>query len=365
MSNIDDIALNMSPWSPSKVKCLEKCPLQFYMKYIIFRKPFSKSDNSLQTTSGSAVHSILEYLLLGYTLSKAEAIAKVKYVPTNMTASEWNENVMVMAPQMVSFNTRIETFSKKHKIKKIHVEKKMAVDADFNPVDFWDKSAYFRVVSDMIIELENSDYIILDHKTGAPASMGLYHFTPQLDANLVVAKYHLKLSGSAKVGVHFVNDGVVTMSDLHTDEVITGNMKNSMYSSIYIAVDNVLLEKKMFRDKKSSACTWCDYRDECRMSSSDHAAKVVSTNSVELFSIPKLKKPRLTAGDIIYIDEGVDRLRVSSVEGSIVIFEENVPEDKIGKVGSTVTLKRKGLDEVEEQSISFIDTAWLNTATKE
>ena len=56
----------LGPWSPSRMKCLEKCPLQFYLKYIAKVSIPDEEMGDVDTLNrdiGTAAHLVIEIMI--------------------------------------------------------------------------------------------------------------------------------------------------------------------------------------------------------------------------------------------------------------------------------------------------------------
>lgn len=120
-------------WSYSKLKNFESCPKRHW--HIDLAKDV-KEEESEELAWGNAVHDAL-----------AKRIKDGKELPVPMKAYEpWCQKIL-KAP-----GTNL-------------VEQKLAITADFAPTTFFDKSAWFRAVGD-VIKLNGPVALIADWKTG-------------------------------------------------------------------------------------------------------------------------------------------------------------------------------------------------------
>src|SRR5579859_3215148 len=141
--HLDDISLG--PWSHSKLKVLEKCPLQFYLKYILKIKLPAELDEAQDTSladTGSAAHKILELIFAGHTVASAYAMDKVEFVPGKLTEELWKEKIEGVEYNITQFYDRIEAFKKRHKVKKIYTELRLGVTRDWKPTKFFARDVW-------------------------------------------------------------------------------------------------------------------------------------------------------------------------------------------------------------------------------
>jgi len=120
-------------WSYSKLKNFESCPKRHW--HIDIAKDI-KEEESEELSWGNAVHKAL-----------AERLAKDKELPTPMRTYEpWCEKILETPGEIL-------------------VEQKLAINEDFGPTTFFDKSAWFRAVGD-VIKIKGPVALIADWKTG-------------------------------------------------------------------------------------------------------------------------------------------------------------------------------------------------------
>lgn len=121
------------PWSYSSYDSYKTCPRKFYEEKISKKYPFK---DTVHTLWGKEVHSALEN--------------RVNYgtdLPQNMVRFQPVADRIIDAPG------------------DNYPEVKFAMDADLNPVDFWDKAAYSRGVGDLV-KVHGSKAAVVDRKTG-------------------------------------------------------------------------------------------------------------------------------------------------------------------------------------------------------
>lgn len=257
----DQISESFSSWSVSKIKTLQKCPLQFYLKYLLKLKatPLEVTEGDIATMVGKDAHLALELALGGIPLR--EALAKVK-AQSELPENSWSE-VENLEYNIQAFVDRINNFKFSHKIKNIYQEKRIAITKDLQPTSFYAKNSWLKGVIDFIIELHNGDVIIIDHKRGGNPEFGLKMHKFQLETYLPLYNYGVASINSGQVGVHFIQAGQLITSDLIPKDETEGRIINDVRFRIDVAVDNVVDSGK-FDYERGSHCTYCDYRDLCK-----------------------------------------------------------------------------------------------------
>jgi ATP-dependent helicase/DNAse subunit B len=274
-------AAGLGPWSISKIKLLDKCPWQFFLKYVIKEK-VENPPVSIITEVGKAAHLILEHVALGRDVDKSFALAKEEYVD-KLGEAEWAEKVLTLEYNIVQFKERLENLSKKHSIKRVLTELKMGVDKDWKPTGFFAKDVYIRGVIDLIIELTNNDVIIIDHKTGAMAISGLRCYEDQLNGYKVLFHHGVQPIAGAQAGIHYIREGDVRLDQYHSRQEIETRLKARFQYAIDCAVDKVI-EMGYFKHIAGSACQYCDFKVPCK--GKEHLALEKSTK--KYFEIKKV-----------------------------------------------------------------------------
>lgn len=252
---------DMGTWSSSKLKTLEKCPFQYYLKYVLkFKVPetlLAQSD-PLSANVGKAAHAILEHVVIGKPIDKAYSETKTEYLSKGLlTEQQWAENVDTLHYNITRFKERIDALSNQHKITRVLTELRIAITKDYEPTGFFSENAWLRGVVDLIVMLECMDIIILDHKTGGgEGSVNMYK--SQLDWYKVLFHFGIQKIQGAQTGVHFIKAGEVKMADYTEHPDIENKLKNVLELSIEGAIDS-LIEKGFFKHVRGPYCKWCEY----------------------------------------------------------------------------------------------------------
>lgn len=257
----------LAPWSYSKMKTLRKCPFQFYLKYILKLKPDEPPPISLVTEVGKAAHLIIENVIMGKSITDSYKIARQEFIDKKLIKpSEWNEHVETLEMSITKFREKLDAFEINNPVKRYIQELKVAVTRGWEPTTFWgseERPAYFRGVVDLIIQLDNGDLVIIDHKTGAPAIMGLKNFQDQLDTYKVLFHYGIESITGAQAGIHFIKDGELKLGEYHDIKEIEGNLRKRLQFQIEGAIDFVK-ELGYFKHISNSGCQYCDFREACK-----------------------------------------------------------------------------------------------------
>jgi len=278
LDSIDLSSIGLGPWSFSKLKMLSKCPLQFYLKYVVKAKVDAPVVVSVITETGKAAHRILELVIMGKPIEAAFKQVKKEYEDV-LPGDLWDEGdgqneaggVGRSEYNITRFRERLDEFEKRTPVKRYLTELKIGVTKDWEPTGFFSKpdektgsgGVYFRGVIDLIIQLENEDILFIDHKFGPPSKMGVRNFQDQLDIYKVLFSKGIQEYGNGQSGVHFIRDGEVVMGTMTTKADIEETLVNRTEFSIQGAIDKTK-ELGYFKHIRGSHCQWCEFNDMCQ-----------------------------------------------------------------------------------------------------
>lgn len=255
----------LGPWSYSKKKTLEQCPLKFFMSYVIKWKVPRIQDGSLPVADiGSALHLVLEHVTLGKTITDSYKIAHRKHFEA-IGQEHWDQYVLGNEYNIVNFRQKLDDFEVKYPVKRYLSEIRMAVDRDWNSTDFFSKDCFYRGVVDLVIQLDNGDGLIIDHKSvlNSGGFLSVRNFREQLQVYKPLIHFGLVPLKGAQSGIHFIADGEVKFDEYHSKEEIEGHLRHMVEYNVDNAIE-VVKEKGMFKHKAGHFCKWCDYRDMCK-----------------------------------------------------------------------------------------------------
>ena len=283
--NVEKVELTpvgLGAWSFSKLKMLNKCPLQFYLKYVVKAKPDQPPAISAVTEQGKAAHEILELVIKGKSIGDAFRLIKHKYSEI-LPGTLWSDGppdedgvihekggVGRAEYSITKFREKLDAFEKQNPVKRYITELKIGVTEAWEPTGFFtydkekpDNNVFFRGVIDLTVQLENYDALFLDHKFGPPAIVGVKNFKDQLDIYKVLFSKGVQRYGNGQSAVHFVRDGEITMGSITSQHDIENTFVNRVRFSIQGAIDG-LKETKYFKHKRGTHCQWCDFNAICK-----------------------------------------------------------------------------------------------------
>lgn len=263
IDNLETLRMDMfgfGAWSISKLKVLEKCPFQFFLKYVLKIKVPEAVGGKADTLSadvGSAAHRILELLMKGKNTEDAFKATKSEFVPKKLTEEQWVEHVETVEHPVQSFKDRMDSFFVRNPVKRVLPEMKVGVTADFESCAFFDDDAFFRGIIDLMIELENNDAIIIDHKTGG----GLGSIRPyQNQLNSYKVLYHKGVSPirGAQAGIHYIRAQDIKLDNYTSKADIEGKLITELKWNLDNAV-SVVKDIGFFKHIRGSHCKWCEF----------------------------------------------------------------------------------------------------------
>ena len=261
LENLEISTDGFGAWSHSKLKLLDKCPLSFYLKYVLKVK-VPAPPISLVTEVGKAAHYILEQMILGKSITASMAETKKKYSSV-ITEEDWKAQVETLEYSFAKFAERLENFQKANKVKRFLQELRIGCTKDWSPTGFFADDVYFRGVIDLVIQLENNDILSIDHKTGAPALMGVRNFKDQLDTYKVLFHYGVEKVKGGQSGIHYIRDAEIKMDDYASAEEIEKKLVPRLEFHIEGSVER-LKELGFFKHVAGNQCKYCDFAVDCK-----------------------------------------------------------------------------------------------------
>jgi RecB family exonuclease len=271
----------LGAWSFSKYKMLQSCPFNFYLKYILKVKtpqpPFS-----LVTEVGKAAHRICELVIQGKSVQNSFLATKREFTP--ILDPYWEAQVETLEMSIETFASKLREFERVNKVKRYFTELRIGCDDQWRPTGFFGEDVFFRGVIDLCIQLENKDVILIDHKTGAPAEMGVKNFAGQLNTYKVLFHYGVEKLTGAQSGVHFIRAGQTKMGEYSSVEEVETKLLHGLTSGIQASIDRVD-DLGFFKHISCNSCKYCDYRVECKSGE----LKPIELSTKRYFEIKEIK----------------------------------------------------------------------------
>ena len=250
-----------SNYSPSKLKTLQKCPLQFYLRYVLKYSPelIPENDTTARDT-GKMLHSILEFSVKGIQLDKAISVTRETH---DATDEFWSTNVVPNLPNVETFLHKLDKFTAHHGITKVYTELKTGVTKDWKKTTFFDPDVHMRGIIDLLLVGSNRAFII-DHKKGGTASYGLRNYMAQLD---VYKPFTLALFDDVDhvaAGIHFIEEGSVSLEPclMTRDHIIQSIIPVIDYQ--ILEAERAVRETGFFKHYRGAHCKYCDFDADCK-----------------------------------------------------------------------------------------------------
>lgn len=273
--------VGLGPWSHSKLKVLKNCPLKFYLQYLLKKAPAHTQEISLVTESGKAAHRILEFVLGGKKMEDAYKLTRKEF-PV-LTDEDWEENIVPLEYNITQFKDKVDGFEREYGVKRILQELRIGCTVDWEATGFFSDDVYFRGVIDLVIQLKNGDIVVIDHKLGTVAAMGLRNFQDQLNTYKVLFHKGVAPVEGATCGIHHIREGEVVLDEYTDKATIENSLIGRIEFSIQGAIDTVQ-ELGYFKHIAGNTCKYCDYRTECKAGE----LKTLEKDSKKWFEIKKI-----------------------------------------------------------------------------
>ena len=255
-------------WSHSKLKTFTSCPLLFLLKnvlkieYTLTAQEIAEQDSLLMKYTGLIAQSILEDMVNG--MDFRPALDKIRPKYQNEISEESWDSIELLEERLLYFMDKFTFFTTVHGSTHHHTEQKLAFDDQMNPVDFHDKSAFFRGILDLSIFLKNGDVILFDHKNGGSAEFGLGNYESQLKSQAMLLACHSPNLQAVVPFIHFIQEGSVAGGNIrYSRERIMDEFFLSLKSRIDGSLENLLTRGK-FRQLSGNGCQYCEFRAGCK-----------------------------------------------------------------------------------------------------
>jgi ATP-dependent exoDNAse (exonuclease V) beta subunit len=212
--------MSVLPLSPSGILEFESCEKKFFHTKIA---KTHKSQVTEAITYGNQVHQQLEMY-----------VKKAEKLPTHL------EHISPVIESLRSLGYTL------------YAELEMAIDANWKPIQFWDKSGYLRGKIDLVA-LKGDEAIVLDYKTGKrkndPFQLKIYG----------AVLYHV-------LGLRKVESGYLWLKTKESDHfTIDGGNIALIQQEITERISKVLEAEKTneWKARTSPLCGWCPVLSDC------------------------------------------------------------------------------------------------------
>lgn len=251
--------LHEQTWSMSKIKVLESCPLHFYLSYILKLRHMNESQDTTARDLGTTIHYLLELMQDGHTIQEAYEATELKYHSV-IGADNWPK-IIDMLPSVRKFNRMMHDKDELMGFDYVEPEMKMAVNRNWEPVDFFSSDAYFRGVVDYMAR-HGDQAIVVDYKKGGGGYLTKYH-SPQLNSYLLLDYY---CNGPFEEGtsyIYYVENAELSRGPVLKGEMIESHTRQWLENKIETAIKSVE-DEGYFKHVRGNYCKYCDYEDLCK-----------------------------------------------------------------------------------------------------
>lgn len=282
----DPRVLQHAPWSVSKSDALSRCTHLYQLKYILKAKEESKHSAS---KLGTAAHQVLE-IALTQPGSDLGELAKSASETFGLVTEEERE-LNTKLPAISGFVTRIRKFKAEQGVTAEFLEAKVAIDANYKSVGFFDRRVLLRGVMDQIIITDKKIAVIIDHKTGRKKRIAEH--STQFFAYMLMAAANYDIVG-AQCAINYVgtdavdwfpksngDHGVWSLDDIRRLRGWLEAYLNQNSRSLGVLED--LGPEEAAPTNPNILCGWCGYLNRCEPGrASVEARKKTKSNNDDL-----------------------------------------------------------------------------------
>ncbi len=281
--------LEERPWSPSKAQTALKCPLAYHLKYRL--KVKDDRPGGTEARVGTTTHALYEWGLrddlpdastvLGEsrkadeaptavpvsTHTEEELDRRLPYLLDLFSREERNQLdedsialVRSFLPRVKSFILGMQRIAVKYGVEVFYLEHRAALDVNMKACGYNDPTALIRGVMDMGYRTRDGMYVVIDHKTGKPKSLGDYN--DQLNSyKLFVIETHPDIIG-VQCGVNHTRKEHMDWAAPETREHIERNVKAWLQQYLNgVGLKLAQLKGREDTPKPTPLCNWCGYAD--------------------------------------------------------------------------------------------------------
>ena len=251
--------LREQTWSMSKLKVLEACPLQFYLSYIKKLRMIDENQDTTERDLGTTIHFLLEMMQSGMTIAEAYEETELRYHSV-IGDDNW-PRIIGMLPSVRKFNRIMHEKDEDSHFNYVEPEMKLAVDKDWNPVDFFSPEAFFRGVIDYTARV-GDDALVIDFKKGGSGWLTKYH-SPQLTSYLLLDYFCNGAFNEGTSYIYYVEAGELSRGPVIKGDLIASHSRKWLEDKIETATSEVE-EEGYFKYQRNNMCKYCNYAAACK-----------------------------------------------------------------------------------------------------
>lgn len=259
-------AIELGPWSSSKVIEALSCPFRFNCSKEHKQIVTFPDDSAARV--GTAIHEYIEILL---TEPEKTANAETYYgiFSDNELTSDEQFQFKLLKTAAEDSVKRILKFKESNKCQDsdFHVELDLAFDEEFHPVHYFSKKVFFRGKIDLAMYLPNSIMVVVDHKSGMSKEIK-EKFKFQLTSYLMLFYYsYLKKKNPSlefPSSLYFLNSLGGNVPDILKGEKINSEDFIEEIENYFIETLNKAADlSKTNQAIMGSHCKYCHYLAIC------------------------------------------------------------------------------------------------------
>lgn len=264
MSFFTSEAIELGPWSSSKLGTLEQCPYKFDLQYVekIKESDIPKElktevdDSSLRY--GNSVHKVSELVSTGEDISKAiEKTSK----ENKLTVLE-KKQLKAAKTNVLSFEERLTAFKTSCKIDTDLTEVDLAVNSTLEKSKYFSKNTVLRgKVDRLLISADGTTAVVIDLKTGKKATLD--YASDQLDFYTTLVFGNFPSVTLVRSSLFFTRLNKMLWAKPITRDNYYMDGQNSVVAKVN-SLSSEFCESEESTINVQSLCKWCIYKEMCK-----------------------------------------------------------------------------------------------------
>lgn len=264
MSFFTSEAIELGPWSSSKLGTLEQCPYKFDLQYVekIKESDIPKElktevdDSSLRY--GNSVHKVSELVSIGEDISKAiEKTSK----ENKLTVLE-KKQLKAAKTNVLSFEERLTAFKDSCNMETDLTEVDLAVNSTLEKSKYFSKNTVLRgKVDRLLISEDGTTAVVIDLKTGKKATLD--YASDQLDFYTTLVFGNFPSVTLVRSSLFFTRLNKMLWAKPITRDNYCMDEKNSVVEKVN-SLSLEFCESEESTINVQSLCKWCIYKEMCK-----------------------------------------------------------------------------------------------------
>jgi RecB family exonuclease len=266
-------AIELGPWSNSKLGTLEQCPYKFELQYV---EKLKKEDIPTDLVTevddsalryGNSVHKVSELVSTGEDVTAAiEKTSK----ENKLTVLE-KKQLTAAKKNVLSFEERITSFKGTYRITKDLTELDLALGATLEKTKYFSRSTLLRgKVDRLLITGDGKTAIVIDLKTGKKAT--LEYAAGQLDFYTTLVLGNYPQIETVRCALFFTRLGKMLWDKPVKRVGYAMDADNSVVERIN-AASSAFASSEKSKINVQTLCKWCIYKEMCKVERKDRRKK--------------------------------------------------------------------------------------------